>query len=152
MLLTSLQSVMRIASLLSIAGSICVLSKYFSNPILQRKPVNKIICFVAVCDFFFSLGTLIGRPKDNTWPCWVQSATTSYFSLVSIFWTNVIAFMLYQLVHHKHTEQTKCFQSWKVHGLCWIFPIMLTFAPLSTNTYGNPDGNEYEYEYDASEI
>ena len=139
-MLFSLQSVMRIASLLSIAGSISILVKYFHHPILQRKEVNKVICCVAVCDFFFSLGTLIGRPRDGTWSCWIQSATTTYFSLVSIFWTTVIAFMLYQLVHHKHSEQMKCFQSLKIHGLCWIFPIILTFTPLSTNTFGNPDG------------
>lgn len=136
---------MRVASLLSIVGSISILIKYFRNPILQRKAVNKIICFVAVCDFFFSLGALIGRPKDGTWSCWIQSAATSYFSLVAIFWTTIIAYMLYQLVHYKHTEQKQCFQSRKVQTLCWIFPLVLTFAPLSTNTYGNPDGKRREY-------
>jgi hypothetical protein len=141
----SLQTVMRIASLLSIFGSISILAKYLRHPYLQKKEVNKVICCVALCDFFFSLGTLIGRPMDGTWACWIQSAVTTYFSLVSIFWTTVIAFMLYQLVHHKQSEQMKCFRSYKVHSFCWIFPIVLTFAPLSTNTYGNPNGNFVQY-------
>lgn len=94
-----------------------------------------------MCDFFFALGTLIGRPHDGTWACWIQSAVTTYFSLTSIFWTTVIALMLYRLVHQKHSEhQMNCFHSVKVHGVCWISPIVMTFAPLSTNTFGNPDG------------
>jgi hypothetical protein len=136
----SLQTVMRFASIFSMAGSISILIRYFRHPVLQQKEVNKVICCVAICDFFFSIGTFIGRPNDGTWACWIQSAMTTYFSLVSIFWTTVIAFMLYQLVHHKHSDHVNCFRSIKIHSACWIFPLIMTFAPLSTNTYGNPDG------------
>ena len=143
MIFTSLQTVMRIGSILSIIGSLSVIITFIWNPLLQHKQVNKIICCVSTCDFFFAIGTLIGRPHDGTWLCWIQSGMTTYFSLVAIFWTTIIAIILYHLVHNSHSViKNKPFHSWKVHMVCWCLPLILTFAPLSTNSFGNPDGKK----------
>lgn len=120
---------------LSILGCMIILVLYHGNTKIQKKKINALVSTIAACDLFAALGVCIGEPHDGTPSCWIQSMATSYFPLVSVFLTTLIAYVLYQLVCHNKriTDFPRV-----VYYMCWGIPFILVLLPLSTNRYGNP--------------
>jgi hypothetical protein len=128
-----------IFAILSIIGCLCIVGIYHLNSEIKKKRVNGIVCAIAICNLFAAAGVCIGEPHDGSALCWIQSFTTSYFPLVSVFLTTMIAHLLYQLVYHKQFFNT--FPKVVYYG-CWGLPFILTLLPLSTNSYGNPGSDK----------
>jgi hypothetical protein len=100
-----------------------------------------VIIFITISDFFYAIGTSFGESEDGTSQCSIQHALTNIFPLCSVFWTCVIAFSIIEVVtpkwRHKATDNT----SLLCHLWCWIFPIIISFLPLSTNAIGCIDSD-----------
>lgn len=78
---------------------------------------------------------ILGDLPSGSSGCWFQGITTNYNFLVSIFFTTVLAYELLSLV-----RMQQGIQNYKlVYAFCWLFPLIVTLLPLSTNTYSNSD-------------
>jgi hypothetical protein len=121
--------------ILSFLGSFTILLIFHLNPLIHQKKINQIVYYIALCDLFGTIGWIIGESRDGTLKCWLQSMITSYFPLVSLFLTTLIAFILFAVIYKKHW--TILFST-QLFSCCWFIPLVLTLLPLSTNQYGNP--------------
>lgn len=117
---------------------------YLSSHNLQKKSHNKIIFYIALCEFFSAIGGLLGISQNNTFKCSLQSFLTNYFPLASIFWTTVIAYFLLGLLDlpHAHAHQKKILSKSWIHVVCWALPLLVSLLPLVTDNYGTFDGKD----------
>lgn len=121
--------------LLSFIGSVSILILFNSRPILMKKKINSLVFYIAISDLFATLGWIIGESEDGTIKCWFQSMMTSFFPLVSLFYTTLISIILFAVIYKK--KWGILYSNEILYG-CWIFPLILTLLPLTTNSYGNP--------------
>jgi hypothetical protein len=121
--------------ILSFIGSLSVLLIFHWNPLIHQKKINQIVYYISFCDLLGTIGWIIGESRDGTVKCWIQSMITSYFPLVSLFLTTLIAFILFAVIHKK--LWSILYSNW-IFSCCWLIPLILTLVPLTTNQYGNP--------------
>jgi hypothetical protein len=124
---------------LSGIGCLIMIALFHLKSAIKVKKVNHIIYRIAICDLFASIGIALGEPRDRTVLCWIQSIMTSYFPLVSVFLTTLIAFILFAAIRKISLDSVA---QTKIYVICWVVPLILTFLPLSTNQYGNPGENK----------
>jgi hypothetical protein len=104
-----------------------------------KSVVNSIMSIIAVANLLLSASIFIGQPHNGTALCWIQAVTTNYFCLVHIFWTTMLAYSLFKAT--KDSLSANVFS--KVY-LCFgfVFPLVVTLFPLTTNKFGNPHDDE----------
>lgn len=139
-----LQLFMRLASSLSCIFCFIVILLYLLYENISKKSYNKLIFYIALSDFFSAIGGLFGKSKNGTFNCIIQSILTNYFPLTSIFWTVVIAYLLFDILNKPNItrkKDTMIVEKW-VHIICWGLPFLLTILPLTTTDYGTFDGED----------
>ncbi len=96
----------------------------------------ELVFYVATNVLIASIGISIGATRNSS-QCWFQEITTNFNYLSAIFWTTVITFQVWLVVHYKVvlTDMDMI----KMHILCWGVPLFVTFIPLTTNTFGGTD-------------
>lgn len=127
---------MGVSSTLSAVGSASIPITFCVFPHLLKKQAYEVVNYFAIATFLSSIGSMVGLPDDGTAACWFEGIVTSIFILSSIGWNHMIAYSLYSVVIDQPFNV-----SWKMHVVCWLFPIILTFLPLINSRYGNSGGN-----------
>jgi hypothetical protein len=128
---------MKVCGTLSAFSSLIVMIIIARFKYLRKRCVYQIIFYISICDFFSAIGESVGQSQDGTFQCWFQAIVTNIFVLSSIFWTTTIALvLLVTLANHRYSINI---YSLPHQLICWVLPIALTFAPLSTMTFGNLD-------------
>jgi hypothetical protein len=125
---------LRIISSFSLFASFLVIFLYLTSYDLRKTTFHTIIACVCLCDFFTSIGLLVGFPEKDTFACWIQALLINIFPVSSVFWITLISFMLYMNVFRR--DYVTELLSWKVHFVCWVLPVVLSFLPLTTNKFG----------------
>jgi hypothetical protein len=125
---------------ISIFCSCIVILIYLLNSSLRLNLTNEIIFYIAISDLFSAAGGILGFVHEDTILCQYQAILTNIFPITGIYWTTLLVYYMIGLVANK-----KVFLqiSWEFHFIGWIFPIILTLLPLTTNRYGVP-GNDDE--------
>ena len=77
-----------------------------------------------------------GLPKNGTFECYLQAFLTNAFPLSTIFWTTAIAYMVYSIINNSRKINV---HSVSLLIATFVFPVVLTLLPLSTETYGSPE-------------
>ena len=140
---------MQIVGAISCVASVVVVLTIFSVEALKKKAYNKYVLYIASANLFGSFGASLGFVREGTMLCWFQGLVTNYFPLLSLFWTTYLGYMLVRILspsNGRRVAQSTMHNdmSLPLQGFIWIFPAILTLAPLSTNTYG-VYGEEAEY-------
>jgi hypothetical protein len=78
----------------------------------------------------------LGPSENRSAACWYQGLSSTGNYLSSVFWTSIITYQVYAVVVK---EQGVLRDMRRIHRICWGLPLFLTFIPLSTSTYNNPD-------------
>jgi hypothetical protein len=125
-------------SVLSAVSALIVIFVIGFSQELRSKTSCRLVLYVAISDFMTCCSGFSGLPHDGTSACWSQAILSNVFPLSSIFWTTVMAYVLYLVVA---TSQELNVFNYKLYGLCWGVPVFLTFLPLTTNTYGTIDSS-----------
>ena len=117
----------------------------------QRTRARLFLLFIAICDFFTSVGygfALIwsladkkftvchkNKPKVTIWACVLESGVDMYFPLCSFFWTVVLGFHILFLFFGKPIFKNKVvFVCLLVVG--WGLPLLNTFVAFMLNILG----------------
>lgn len=109
-----------------------------SDSKIKSKNINYIMTIIAVTNLLLAASIFIGQPHDGTFLCWIQAVTTNYFCLVHIFWSTMLAYTLFKAA--KDLASTNVFSKLFI-ALGFVFPMVITLLPLTTNNYGNPDAD-----------
>ena len=126
-----------ILSIISIVVcSAYVISYWVFHKDLSTKSSYEILHYVFIANIFNSAGTTVGFPSERNWQCWWEGLVTNIFTLAAVNWSMVLTLLLYSIVGFK-----KPLTVTKLHHLfSWGIPIIVSLIPLSTSTYGPPDG------------
>lgn len=143
-----IEFLMRVVGGVSFVACCAVIIAYFRSPSIYKKGSNVFVLYIAICDLMFSVGGIIGIPKDKTVPCYAQSFLTNYFPLCSMFWSIVIVLSLYSVCNSRQenykfvTEKSLIY----IHCTCWLAPLVITLLPLTTENFGpNEEGDHGKY-------
>jgi hypothetical protein len=123
-----------VASSLSFLGSLFVILVYcgFSE---VRSYSFRLVLYMSICDLFFSFANLLGPMDSSDGMCIAQAVLISYFGLASILWSAILALSLYLFVV-KQNMTVPDFEL-KFALFAFGFPILMTFLPFSTGSYGD---------------
>lgn len=108
---------------------------YFLFKDLRNLRYVELVFYVSVNDFIASIGIGLGGSPTGSFVCWFQAIVTNWQYLTAIFWTSVIAYQLWLATEKNQTIQDMTY----IHLFCWLFPPIVTFLPLTTDTFGNSD-------------
>lgn len=128
---------MTIFGIISCISSSYVIILYFFYKSLHKSIYNKVIYYISICNFFVSLGGSFGYVHEDTFICYLQTILTNIFPLSSVFWVTVLIYLFLTLIT---TQQSINNLNYSIHIFCWLLPILLTFLPLTTNSFGVIDG------------
>lgn len=78
----------------------------------------------------------IGHVDENTALCDVQGIFSNAGYLSAAFWTVVITYQLWYVVHYGQMVK----DVFAASVFCWVVPWVLAVLPLTTNTFGDDDG------------
>lgn len=120
----------------SAVGCGLIILTYLFFPNLRKLRYVELVFYVAINDLMASVGMALGPSENGSVECWYQGLSSTGNFLSSVFWTCLITYQVYEVVVNEGTVITRMFY---VHCFCWGMPILLTFIPLTTNTYNNPD-------------
>jgi hypothetical protein len=126
-----------VASSLSILGSLFVILVYcgFSE---VRSYSFRLVLYMSICDLLLSFANLLGSMDSSHEMCIAQAVLISYFGLASILWSAILALSLYLFVV-KQNMTVPDFE-FKFALFAFGFPILMTFLPFSTSSYGDQYG------------
>jgi hypothetical protein len=130
---STIRMAMIVVSIISAVASMSIVAAYLLLPTLRSRKYYEVLFYAAVSNFMTSIGSSLGIPRDQSAACWFQGLTTNIFTLASIFWTVIIAFMLKEVIDSATIFDIK---PW-IHGLCWGVPIVVSLLPLSQMRYGS---------------
>ena len=102
---------------------------------VPSRPFTHAIFMISLCDFFESVGFLQGFRSNGTLSCSIQGFIVLFFYSGSWAWTCMLIYQIRCAVAFR----TPYFSILGMHIVCWIFPCLIAFLPLSTNTYGQDD-------------
>ena len=132
---------MRVSSGASMIASLLLMSLLYKvqKTAKTKNLVNQIMSIIATTNLLLAASIFIGQPHDGTSLCWIQAVSTNYFCLVHIYWTTMLSYTLFKAT--KDSSSTNVFSK---GFLFWgfVFPLGVTLLPLTTNKYGNPNGEE----------
>ena len=118
--MSSILIILRVFSMISCFLTLFLIFFYLFSTSLHKITFYKIIFYIAICDFFSSIGFFIGFPNENTIECNIQALLINIFPLSTVFWITIISYMLYINVFKR--EVATELLSYKVYFICWIFP------------------------------
>ena len=134
-------STMFYCSIFSIIGPMSIIVTFLLFPKLKKKLSLQVIVCRAIADMLSAVGTAPGEQYSGTSLCWFVGIFSNVFQLASCFWTVVISFMLWFVLH---TGRSPHVHLW-VHAWCWLGPIFISMIPLVNITYGSPYAPESGY-------
>lgn len=123
----------------SAVGCGLIVLTYLFFPNLRKLRYVELVFYVGVNDLMSSIGLALGPSPNGSVACWYQGLTSTGSFLSAIFWTNIITYQVYQVVVNEGAVLKNMFY---IHCVCWGLPLLLTFLPLTTNTYSNVDDEE----------
>lgn len=123
----------------SAVGCGLIVLTYLFFPNLRKLRYVELVFYVGVNDLMSSIGLALGPSPNGSVECWYQGLSSNGNILSAMFWTNIITYQVYHVVVNKGSVLKDMFY---IHCICWGLPWILTFVPLSTSTYGNPDDEE----------
>lgn len=121
---------------LSIFGTTVIILTFINIPEVQNI-TRKLLLALTIADVLTAVGNLIGiiryialqsmphgcellRESDSV--CVVQSFVTTFSSMVSFFWTTVIAVHIYLQISRSSSDMRSGHMLWGYHILCWGVP------------------------------
>lgn len=96
--------------------------------------------YISICSIFNSIGICIGLPRNGTIECYLQAFLTNAFPLSVIFWTTAIAYMVFCIIHKAQKIKVDSKPLW---AATFVLPVVLTLLPLTTETYGSPEEDDW---------
>jgi hypothetical protein len=120
------------ASTLSIFGTVLVILTYLKFPKLRQYRHVELTFYIAINDLCAAVAVGVGKVRSESPACWFQSMGTSYSFLASVFWSAVVTYQIYIIVHRGRILEDLT----NYHRFCWIFPLVVVILPFSTNNYG----------------
>lgn len=128
---------MRIPSIFSIIGSFFVAFTYLYFKDLRNLRYVELVYYIALNDIIASIASCLGVLYDNTTiggiACYYQGMSTSINFLSSCFWTVVISYQMWLIVHKGIILKEMKY----IHLICWGFPILVGVLPILDLDYGN---------------
>jgi hypothetical protein len=121
-----------LASSLSIAGTSLVIGTYLKFPKLRQYRHVELTFYIAVNDLLAAIAVGVGKARNESFACWFQSIGTSYAFLASVFWSAVVTYQIYVIVHRGRILDDLT----NYHRFCWLFPLLVVILPFTTNSYG----------------
>ena len=134
---------MILSSLISMLGDGFIIASYFVIKNISDKIYMRLVFLIALSDLFSSIGSSIGSQVMDSNGCIIQAVASNSFALTSIFWTVNLTGLLYNIVMYGKAFKVSFLN--KRSGLIWLFPILLTLLPLSTNIYSPSNGNKISW-------
>lgn len=108
------------------------------SPRLYKKTSYKILFYIAISNFLSAAGSSVGLPPSGSFACTWEAVVTNIFSLSSIFWNVLLVYLLLTIC----TSNNKAYRiNIYSHILCWGFPILVTFLPLTQLEFGSTRGD-----------
>lgn len=123
----------------SISSIMCCIGIFILlySSLLRKQSYNQIILYITISDLITSIGVSFGLCKDRSILCWIQTILTGIGPLCSISWATILLIIVYQNLHKSFYRNNHI--SIQTHLVCWLFPIILTLLPLTTNRFGCVD-------------
>ena len=123
-------------AVLSIFGCLAVALTFILFQDLRRVRYIEIMFYVSINNFVASLGASIGPSRNFSPACWFTGITTNMCFVTACFWVTVLSFQLWYAVMYGGVVKN---MFW-THVFVWTAPVFFALMPLTTNTYGPPDG------------
>eukprot|EP00300_Choanocystis_sp_HF-7_P033462 c45810_g1_i1.p1 GENE.c45810_g1_i1~~c45810_g1_i1.p1 ORF type:complete len:343 (-),score=53.89 c45810_g1_i1:87-1067(-) len=121
-------------SLISVLSTAAVIISLVCQPNFRRKQSSIILLNLFVSQFLTSLGSMVGEPEDKSVACWFEAIVTNIFTLSSVFWAVIVAWLLFATVRvFRKPVNLKL-----VAVLCYGIPTIVTFATFANASYGSP--------------
>jgi len=131
-----------ISSLLSILGSLFIISSYIIFYKL-RKAHGTLIFWLSICDFFASLAYFAIPVAEGYYYCYTQGLLIQFFQIASFIWTTSIAFALYLVfVRNKSFNVGIDHISKYFHIAAWSFAAINVGIGAAGDVYGNANYDE----------
>lgn len=129
---------MQVTGAMSMSACVLLFVSCYLFSELRSKGYIKLLLNVCIASFFFSTAVVIGsKEHGGSVGCWYQGLTANYWGVSQVLWILVISYELYSVVLQSRVLRT---DTTRYHYFCWLFPLVTTFAPLTTNTYGRVAG------------
>jgi hypothetical protein len=126
---------MLIPSLISMFACLYVMFVLYFSGFSQNNVYMEMIFYITICELGTAIGGSLGAFSSPNVGCWIQALITNYFPLAAIFWSTALMNQLYfTLLNAKKAKTIHI----KFYIFCWVFPLVATLLPLTTNTYGPP--------------
>ena len=125
------------SSCASIVGGLLIIYTYVNIPNLRQSIPRKFLVYITLADLVISFGYVIGsiRTTDffddgGKFPLWlqsdnlcqVQSFCTTYASIASFLWTDILAFYLFYVVFFEGATDLSRGTTVVVHLFGWVLP------------------------------
>ena len=125
-----LQVVIAIGAALGLLGALFIISMFTCYKHL-RSFAFRLVFYLALCDAGDTIVTLIGTGTKAA--CALQGVAHSFFSLASVFWIDVIAWVLYSSVVGQRDDARQKEPTY----VCGVFGVslVLALAPLLSGSY-----------------
>ena len=124
---------MHVLGAVSGIGSLFMIVALLRDRNMKITLYSRVVLYMACCDFIGAISYSFGLVKDRSPLCWVQAIMTNVFPVAGIFWTTILAYLLFSVIS---TGKMMKELSLGIHLFCFVLPIILTLLPLSTNRYG----------------
>jgi len=117
----------------------------------------RLVFFMSISDLITAIAfTLPTYKHDSEFMCYLQAILTNFSALSSVLWTWVIGYVLYRNYIKEVSSEKK--EIWFIL-LCYGVPIVFTFLPFTTHSYGRSEGwcwisigdQEINYNFDENE-
>ena len=118
------------------AASLIVVLTYILFPDLRRQRYIEIMMYVSLNVFWGCLGASLGPVPNYSPACWFQGVTTNANFVIAACWITALTFQLWWAAVYGRVVNS---MFW-THVFIWTVPLIFSLLPLTTNTYGNPDG------------
>ena len=128
----AVEDTLRVTGVLSVLGSlaVCLTCLLFWKSMVSNKIYMQMILMISMSDFVTSITVMWGVPTDATLCSW-QSGLGRLFFRATWFWATFMILTLWTYI-----SRGTSFMSFRnMHLLCWSLNLLLTFLPLSTETY-----------------
>lgn len=123
---------MIVVSVISIIGSLIVVSTPLIFPSMRYRLFMQIISFISIGDIIGNFTYLFPyRPSTGNWWCDVQAFTTLTGYPIEWLWTVILVFFLYTLALTGQVPK----RTWYFHLISWTLPVILAFCSLITSKF-----------------
>lgn len=123
----------------SISSFLILFTCIFLFPELKKLRYIELVLYVSINDFIASVAMSLGPSKDGSAACWFQGLSSNFNFISAVFWATVISYQVYLVVLHGTILKDLTL----IHYICWGIPLLMTILPLSTDTYGTYDNDNW---------